>query len=444
MPITSQSRFVAETFPYTYRNSITGALIPQTTGDLGTYKVGLDSDSTQSTTSFRGNADDDYDVKSGADLRRGLREEYKLRFDTGHEFSTQKRTVTTSHTKAHCTNGRENTTNANRYTYDGPVYAALVTSSRPASNFASNSTLDAWGRALISRTIPTSPEAGLATFLGELREGLPRIVGHSLLNRNNPPPRRKDAGGEYLNWQFGLKPFANDLAKMALAVTSFHAKVEKFRQSSDLVVHKKAHLSETATNGVFAETTPNLKFPRCNATPVNFWNTFGLQAQVLTQTVQNVWFSGAYSYHLAEAHNFLSKMERYEQLANNLLGTRITPEVVWELTPWSWLIDWVSDAGIFFKNLSALSSDSLVLRFGYVMCETRTTWTKTVLAIPPFASDIVAPKAIVTKYELVSKQRRRASPYGFGLNPSAFSGTKWAILGALGMTKGPNTLRSGL
>jgi len=43
-------------------------------------------------------------------------------------------------------------------------------------------------------------------------------------------------------------------------------------------------------------------------------------------------------------------------------------------------------------------------------------------------------------FQVTQKERYRASPYGFGTNPENYSPSQWAILAALGLTKGGNKL----
>jgi len=148
------------------------------------------------------------------------------------------------------------------------------------------------------------------------------------------------------------------------------------------------------------------------------------------------WFSGAWQYHLQDADSFLDRLYYYEQLANHLLGTRFTASTFWELTPWSWLVDWNFDIGRFFKNVDALSSDSLVLRYGYVMHRTECTriYAKNGLVLQPGAS---APISSQSYHTVSRKERLRATPYGFGIDMQALSPARIAILAALGLTKAP-------
>jgi hypothetical protein len=154
------------------------------------------------------------------------------------------------------------------------------------------------------------------------------------------------------------------------------------------------------------------------------------------QVYQRVSFSGAYTYHVHEGLSFASKLERYEELANIALGARFDADVAWQLTPWSWLIDWFSDAGTFISNVNALSADSLVVKYGYVMHETRAERIRTLRMDPKG----IGPRTIWSTSIYHRKLRHRSTPYGFGLDLGSLSPRRWAILGALGLTKAPNSL----
>jgi hypothetical protein len=71
-----------------------------------------------------------------------------------------------------------------------------------------SSNLESYAAVQYGRMAPSVGEFSLSTFLGELREGLPRLVP-DLLTRAKTA---KAAGGDYLNVEFGWKPLLNDCA----------------------------------------------------------------------------------------------------------------------------------------------------------------------------------------------------------------------------------------
>jgi len=127
------------------------------------------------------------------------------------------------------------------------------------------------------------------------------------------------------------------------------------------------------------------------------------------------------------------------QKAKYLLGLQgLTPALLWELTPFSWLIDWFANIGTLISVNQALQENNLVLRYGYLMQKNTALVT---IAHPgyPFYTGHTGPLSATLTYEW--KQRVRATPYGFGINTATLSASQWAILAALGLTSGPKSLR---
>jgi hypothetical protein len=130
-------------------------------------------------------------------------------------------------------------------------------------------------------------------------------------------------------------------------------------------------------------------------------------------------------------------MKLYASFARKLVGARISPEVLWELQPWSWLVDWYFNIGQILENIESFQTDGLVARYAYLMCTDVVTCDVATsrYSLRGYLGE-VSRRTVVTR-----KQRIRASPYGFGTNPATWSPERWAILAALGLTKTPTSLR---
>lgn len=449
MPITTQSRSINYTPPKA-KYWLNG--VPQNA------ETGIGYSLSQTTRSFRGSVEGDREREDGRSLRRRFRSEAGNRsFDNGNEFFTTRTSVKTAWEIGRLTGSM----------YYGGKYGEVVYQGviDPRSNPAT-STLPRWslhpslsitqimadGRKLIKATTPTTPEVSLAAMLGELKEKLPQVIGHSIGKKGSPPGK---LGGEYLNVEFGIKPLANDIAQLALNVSEASKLIRQFRRDSDKVVRRRAELATDVSTVTHPPVTSWLGLPRMNFADANglFYDTSVLGMTFSDKHTTDVWFSGAYQYHLAEADSFLGKLEQYEQLANNLLGSRITLDTVYQLTPWSWLFDWFGDFGTFVSNVTALHSDSLVLRYAYVMHQqvSERTCNMVIKPVPSIPANMShTGKPIVTGgisscFSIgtrVSKTRTRATPYGFGLDVEKFSPRQWAILGALGLTKSDRKLGS--
>jgi len=399
----------------------------------------------QKTTSYRSinrnavdESRDSFVSESGSriDFMRELREENRtLGYDTGHEFSTEKWTYTIGLEQAYM-----------RRTFYGTQIRAYTGWAMPDPYYTyspwyepplpTQAEINANGAKCVAMTIPTEPEAGVAAFFGELREGLPKIVGLQAL-RGGLSQAHKSLGSEHLNIQFGIKPLIGDLEKTALGVLRAAKTARQYIRDSDRLVRRKATLLETNETAIgYYGGTPAIARRYGEIVASDFFvGPYG-STHVADEVRQRVTFSGAYTYHVAQGMDFLAKLDRYEALANKALGVRFDPNVAWQLTPWSWLVDWFADAGSFVQNVNALANDSLVMKYGYVMHETVSTRTRT-LQVQPYE---VGPSVLWTTNEYTRKLRHRATPYGFGLDVGTFSPRRWAILGALGLTRSPNAL----
>lgn len=292
----------------------------------------------------------------------------------------------------------------------------------------SETELLAMGTTAISRTIPTNPAAGAAQFIGELKERLPSLPGRELIRGRGPIPAR--GSKEYLNYEFGLKPIVDDVQKFARAVTGSEKFLSQLERDSGRLVRRRYRFPDQITNEVITSAGGRFAVPN---THLAFYPAGGGSYVLRRKTENYTWFSGAYTYFFKRGDDSLAgRMRQAEQYANNLLGLRISPELLWELAPWSWAADWIANIGDVMTNVTAFSNDSLVLRWGYVMRKQIITDTHTLDV------NIGGVQRHLTQvFKTTVKKRVRATPYGFGLDPgwSDLSPRQLAILAALGITR---------
>lgn len=299
------------------------------------------------------------------------------------------------------------------------------------------------GTTAIARTTPTSPVFSASTALGEVyRDGLPALVGFSTwkeraeyhykeakrAKRRKPsqptskPSSANQASGEFLNYQFGWVPLVNDIRNFAYSVNNFDKILTDYQRGSDQLIRVGYSYPDSSSS---THTTGNVNISYSDGTPAGT-----VTGATWMSAKRRTWFSGAFQYHIPVGDDVASKMSRYSSYANRLFGVRLTPEVLWDLAPWSWAIDWQTNAGDVIHNISTLGSDGLVLKYGYVMSEVRREVRVTA------TSGSAAVPAGYNTYKLYLKQKRlQALPYfGFGA-VSALSATQTAVLAALGMNR---------
>lgn len=418
--------------PGTTYTATPGGIISDSYGDLGDWKV-----TGRQTTTSRGNpayqalnrlgkySSYRYRKAMHPRARKALRSQ-----DLGGDFQTTKHFFRDNHVYVELPVG--STTTVRGYTgylfADSPIIGPLD-SKWPTLSPVSNATLIQRGSTAIARTIPTNPLASLATSLGELREQLPQIPGRTLLRKGLSAHSGAD---EYLNWQFGIAPTISDVEDTVSSVNNFNKIVEQYQRDSGRNIRRRysfpVERSTTVTNYADRYAYPSLT--------IYHGATKGKYQRTRTTTVKYT-FSGCYTYYFDPGLTTWGKLKRAEQVANKLFGTRVTPLVAWNLMPWSWFVDWNSNAGDVISNVSALMTDGLVIRYAYIMAETtiEDTYTLSDAKIRSGSLGILS-----QTFGTTIKQRLKATPYGFGLNIDDFTSRQWSILGALGISKAPGKL----
>lgn len=315
---------------------------------------------------------------------------------------------------------------------------------------SSDDALRSRGAIAVDRVKPTNSAADLAVTLAELkREGIPSMLGLSLwksrlkdvrpLTSGNHAPRPlkpgeklrnlgrpvKGSAEEYLNWQFGWSPLLGDLMK-AVDATSKSEKIwtQYKRDSGRLVRRRYDFPSETQL--LDEHYTDNWPVEGL-VTGSMFVNGAATGRLYETLTLERkTWFEGAFTYYVPD-----NPLLEAAAKARKLYGITLDPEVVWNLTPWSWLVDWHGGIGSSISNLSDLATDALVMRYGYIMEETVVTRTSS-LAVN---TRTLGPLTLTQDVTCIAKKRVEASPYGFSLGWADYSPRQLAILGALGITR---------
>ena len=325
------------------------------------------------------------------------------------------------------------------YRLSGPVYASYSSAIGSAADFAkpsSDSQLDAIGSLLMSRALPTNPLSGMGQFLGELRnDGIPSLPTIKAWRNRAAYFKRlaKSGSDEYLNVQFGWVPFINDIVDFCSVVKNASKHIQQYQKNSGQPVYRRRSLPEETSTTV---TSPVDGYPSPSGVTPLYASAGKYTRSTVTSTKR--WASFCFTYYLPpDDGTIIGKYRHYEALANKLFGLRITPDLLWKLAPWSWAVDWVTNTGALIRNWSAFQNDGLVLRYGYVMEQITVTRTDSLQGVKFKSGRILNLNQVKIS---TTKSRRRATPYGFGLNPQSFSAFQWSIIAALGISKAPRSL----
>jgi len=301
------------------------------------------------------------------------------------------------------------------------------------------STIENWAALQYGRVAPVVSEFSLNTFFGELREGLPRLIPDMLSRAKS----MKDLGSDYLNLQFGWKPLLNDL--QGLADSLLHASFGLFRPMG--ASHRSRSRPEISTFdrkdfSSYADVKAlsgdifhmSRYWPSGTTTSRSFAATGAIGIGTSTvKTSVNQWVEGEFVYIPKAGFDPSNFLDRYETLAN----VNITPAVLWELAPWSWLVDWAGQVGSSLSAMEAGLSDRVLSTYYYGMEDSKLSITNGAAAIRNKSGfSYHGPNAGGSRFEWRRRRRVRANPFGFGGSSSTtLNGSQMAILGALGLTR---------
>jgi len=287
------------------------------------------------------------------------------------------------------------------------------------------------GTAAINRTIPTVPVVSLSNVIGELyHDGLPAILGSTIWKAKSLKQGFKASGSEYLNFQFGWKPFVSDLKSICRTAIRAREHLAKYERESGRIIGRHLEFPVDRDNTITV-TGNRALYPAIISTA--FVGSALAPLSTHSWSDSRYWFEGTYSYYLPPMSSTRSKILRYASEAEKLLGLQITPEVIWNLAPWTWLSDWFANFGDIISNFSALGKDNCVLRRGYIMCTTHSgiTYTHPGSNLKGYGNTGSVSQSFIT----TGKLRQKASPYGFGVTWLDFTPRQIAILAALGISR---------
>lgn len=296
----------------------------------------------------------------------------------------------------------------------------------PASQ---SDSMDEHGAHAIALVKPTNSVADLATALGELfSEKLPRLPGVATWKERTR--RARNAGDEYLNVQFGWLPLVGDIKDVAHGVSKHKSLIAQYvRDAGNLVRRRYEFPVQRFTERIDLGGNHTAILA---ADASDLYDPANRGSLILTkETVIREVFSGGFTYHLPGGLVRKDKVDESALYAKKILGLDLSPDTVWNLTPWSWAVDWFSNTGDVISNVSDYATDGLVLRYGYMQRHIVEKHTYT-LEGSGLVQDIAVPPLSFVRE---TKIRRRANPFGFGVEWGGLTPRQIAITVALGIKR---------
>lgn len=324
-----------------------------------------------------------------------------------------------------------------------PVYGVEqpdVGSYSPLPSPSSLTDAEALGPEAWNRFKPGKPIMSLSVSLGELRD-LPKSV-RSLrsglgvlkslprhLSQKNYMRMVDETANQYLGYQFGWKQMVGDIAAVCQAQRNANAYYKQLEKNNGRW-HTRGGTMSSADTLWHARTA----YDYILQTPLlpGMW-PYPQRITYTSGSVERVWFKGRFRYYVPPVLTPEGELARMRKAYGLTLPT---PDVLWNLMPWTWLIDYFTSIGDSVANLSSGAVDDLVAESAFIMKSIRfyERSSGTVYYKRWNGSDNIAvPISLSGERYSELKSRLPASPFGFGLSAGDLSGRQVAVLSALGI-----------
>lgn len=288
---------------------------------------------------------------------------------------------------------------------------------------ASVGVLDATGASAIARSEPLRSKVDLGVAFAELiKDGVRLPLEFMKFLSDSFRKGIKGAADDYLNIVFGLKPLLSDLRDFWQVTQDTHRLLQQHARDVGRPVRRRWSFEpvtevQTVDGPCFLGTGHASLLSR----------VYLHQSRTTTK-----WFSGQFVYGLPVEQTRLSEIERLRDQADYLYGLMPDLELIWNLLPWSWALDWFTNVGDVVHNINAFKSQGLVMQYGYVMYQQALDQNYTIVP----GSGVTGGRPARHHAIVHVKQRRKANPYGFGVDDLSLNGAQLGILAALGLSRG--------
>lgn len=302
------------------------------------------------------------------------------------------------------------------------------------------------GRRAIATVAPGRPEVSVTAMVLELMTGIPAVPGKAILQMKN----LQAGGDEWLNLLFGLIPTHDDAIEFGQVLLDITRKLRAYRAQAGKMQRRRISFPASQRSEIYTNSQTNngeirfgpglgfgqhMYYGHLYSSADTAGEYDGRSSEIFQMEEREFTFSGAFTYYIPEMPGFSGRLGKYIQELDRMIGLSMDASTVWQITPWSWLVDWFFDIRQNIDLISLAHDDSLVMNYGYAMESlTRRTVCKVTFRTPSPGTGV---KFAVTSYEASRKRRVRASPYGFlsSSDSEDWSPYRWSVLAALGISR---------
>lgn len=189
-------------------------------------------------------------------------------------------------------------------------------------------------------------------------------------NKKSPVMAPKKVADDFLNGQFGWIPFLSDLNDFYRTYRDQDDYIERLVRDNGRSRKRRVVIGPTNSKSLVNSGVGQLFTPLTFA--ASDWFAPG---EVATWTLeeeleQKTWGVGRFRYYREEFDagkpGFGSAMNRARQL-QQLYGLRISPSNLYNIVPWSWAVDWFTNARQYIDRASDWMIDGIAAEYFYIM-----------------------------------------------------------------------------
>jgi len=330
--------------------------------------------------------------------------------------------------------------------YSGPVFGDMDSSSAVKEHYSGvppeeldENSMNSDGATAISLVAPTNPTASLSSTLAEsFREGIPSLPGIQSWKKRTEVLRA--AGSEYLNAQFGWLPLTSEVNDVVNAARHHRDIMKNYRHNEGTNIHRRFDFSPEIQR--WEEQISSADPIRgILSSDFHFAGDASAERIVSVEKRTNKWFEGCFTYGGPSKTDSFGRSLGFGEEADAVYGLNLSPDVLWNLTPWSWAVDWFTNAGDVINNVSNFAAAGLVMRYGFMMKETIETYSTEwsdgafIRLKPNNTLEHHRAGAGSRGFSTITRSRAPANPFGFGIGWEGLSPTQLAITAAIGITR---------
>lgn len=287
-----------------------------------------------------------------------------------------------------------------------------------------------------SKARPGQPGADLGLFLAELREVPKMLKDTALFFHNSWKSISKGAGSvskhaanSWLGANFGWLPFISDLRRFAQTTKTLDRSIQQLRRDNGKWVKRRRTVSTVLEDTYDSGWQDGSSYFSPYLTTWFFQGPPYLRSRLSIQKSASFWFEARFRYWIPDIGSYRWK----KKAIRKLYGLNLNPSLIWNATPWSWLVDWTSNVGDVLSNLDNNLAENLVAKYAYIMGSQRLI--ANVESFHNYNPAYCSARDFITHFNLELKERKAASPFGFALTGSDFTSRQWSLLSALGLQR---------